>query len=214
MAQIVKLKRSIVSGKVPTTSDLSTGELAINVYDGKVFLRKSGSVDEVTELVTVNTSTPITGSINITGAVTASYFVGDGSQLTGLTVDQATTARLSYTNQSTWNAQHNLDTLLPFVQVYDENNNQIIPAGIKIIDANTVRVTFDAPRSGYVVVAKGGHIVSGSIPASNILDFNDGVTDVINAAGVFSGSSQISMSGDVTGTANATVISSIDGGDI
>jgi len=212
MAQIVKLKRSLVPGKVPTTSDLSVGELAINVYDGKVYLRKSGSVDTVTELVAVNSQT--TGSIYLTGDVTASYFVGDGSKLTGLTVDQATTARLSYTNQSTWNAQHNLDTTLPLIQVYDEDNNQIIPAGVKIIDADNVRITFDAPRSGYVVVAKGGHIVSGSIPSSNILDFNDGVTGVLNTAGVFSGSAQVSMSGDVTGTADATVILSIDGGDI
>ena len=45
MAQIIRLKRTSVAGSVPTTSDLSTGELAINVHDGKVFLRRSGSVD-------------------------------------------------------------------------------------------------------------------------------------------------------------------------
>ena len=37
MAQIIRLKRTSVAGSVPTTSDLSTGELAINVFDGKVF---------------------------------------------------------------------------------------------------------------------------------------------------------------------------------
>ena len=43
MAQIIKLKRSITPSGKPTTSNLSVGELAINVNDGKVFLRKSGS---------------------------------------------------------------------------------------------------------------------------------------------------------------------------
>lgn len=217
MAQIVKLKRTTIEGKVPSTSNLSVGELAINVYDGKVFLRKSGSVsgiDEVIELVGVNTSTPITGSINITGDVTASYFVGDGSQLTGLTVDQATTSKLSFTNSSTWTVQHNLSTLTPLVQVYDNNNSQIIPGGVTIVDANNVRITFPQAESGYAIVAKGGHIVSGSIPAANILDFNDGVTEIINTAGVLSGSEQITLAGDVTGTADATVIANIDGGDI
>ena len=39
-------------------------------------------------------------------------------------------------------------------------------------------------------------------------------TNQVNALGIFSGSSQITLSGDVTGTANASVISSIDGGSI
>ena len=40
MAQIIRLKRSTTPGSAPTTSDLSIGEIAINVYDGKVFLRR------------------------------------------------------------------------------------------------------------------------------------------------------------------------------
>jgi len=40
MAQIIKLKRSTTPGSKPTTSDLSIGELAINVDDGKVFLEE------------------------------------------------------------------------------------------------------------------------------------------------------------------------------
>ena len=40
------------------------------------------------------------------------------------------------------------------------------------------------------------------------------LTNQVNALGIFSGSAQITLSGDVTGTANASVISSIDGGSI
>ena len=46
MAQIIKLKRNLAGGNKPTTSDLAIGELGMNVHDGKVFLRKSGSAGE------------------------------------------------------------------------------------------------------------------------------------------------------------------------
>jgi hypothetical protein len=35
MALKIELKRSSVPGKVPATTDLALGELAINTYDGK-----------------------------------------------------------------------------------------------------------------------------------------------------------------------------------
>jgi hypothetical protein len=64
MAQNILLKRSGVAGKTPTTSSLSVGEVAINTYDGKVFLHKSGSVDTIEQIVVTNTI--VTGSITLT----------------------------------------------------------------------------------------------------------------------------------------------------
>ena len=43
MAQTIKLRRSAVQGSAPTTSQLALGELAINTYDGKLFLKKDVS---------------------------------------------------------------------------------------------------------------------------------------------------------------------------
>lgn len=211
MAQIIKLKRSTTAGSVPTTSDLSIGELAINVADGKVFLRRSGSLgDTVQELV----GNVYTGSVEISGSVTASYFVGDGSQLTNITVDQSATVQRSFTNSSTWVVTHNLNTPNPIAQVYDTANYQIIPQTLRVTNNNTITVTFESARSGYVVVAKGGHIVSGSISADNIDGLGNAVTEEVNLLGVFSGSEQIVLQGDVTGTANSSSIASIDGGSI
>lgn len=208
MAQIIKLKRSLAQGSKPTTSDLSAGELAINVYDGKVFLRKSGSVDEVQEIITNNYS----GSINVDGDITASFFKGDGSQLTNITVDQAATIKSSFSDSSTWVVNHNLDTLTPLVQVYDGDDYQIIPQSLRITDTNTVTITFPTAESGHVVVGKGGHIVSGSVDASSISGFDNAVKTRLDAEAVVSGSTQ--FLGDVTGTPFATVIASVDGGDI
>jgi hypothetical protein len=212
MAQIIKLKRSTTPGSVPTTSDLSIAELAINVSDGKVFLRKSGSLvgDSIQEVVTNDYA----GDVDISGSVTASYFVGDGSRLENITVDQSATIKRSFTNQSTWVVSHNLDTENAIVQAYNNDNYQIIPQSVRLTDSNTVTITFPTQESGYVVVAKGGHIVSGSIEAGNIDGLDAAVKTKLNAEGVFSGSAQITMGGDVTGTADATVISQIDGGSI
>ena len=79
----ILLKRSGVAGSVPTTTSLKVGEIALNTYDGKAFLHKSGSTDEVVEIVVAGAN--VTGSISLTGAVTASAFVGSGAQLTGVT---------------------------------------------------------------------------------------------------------------------------------
>lgn len=214
MAQIIRLKRSNNSGDRPTTGSLQTGEIAINVYDGKAFTRKSGSIDEVVEFVTTNTHTAIGGNINISGSVTASYFVGDGSQLTNITVDQSATIKQTFTNQSTWVVTHNLNTVNPIAQVYDVNDYQVIPQTLRVTDSNTITVTFSNLESGYVVVAKGGHVVSGSISAESISGFNDAVKTRLNAEGVFSGSSQVILGGDLSGTADNAVIAQIDGGSI
>jgi hypothetical protein len=106
MAQIVKLRRSSVSGQKPTNTNLQLGELAQNTTDGKIFLAKSGSGGpSIEEIIVTNTSN--TGSINLLGSVTASNFtgafIGDGSQLynipatgvTGLQLDRITSGNVS-----------------------------------------------------------------------------------------------------------------------
>ena len=47
MARIsnIKLRRSATAGAIPTTSNLDLGELALNTYDGKIYMKK-GSVEE------------------------------------------------------------------------------------------------------------------------------------------------------------------------
>jgi hypothetical protein len=212
MAQIIKFKRSTTSGAVPGTGSLEYGEVAMNVTDGKVFFKKGN--DTIQELVATNTDTPITGSININGAITASYFVGDGSRLENITVSQNATVQRSFTNSSTWVVNHNLDTPNAIAQVYDTDGYQIIPATLRHTNNNTITITLSSAQSGYVVVAKGGHIVSGSIDANNISGLGDSITSQVNVLGLFSGSAQITLSGDVTGTAAATTITQIDGGSI
>ncbi len=64
MAQNIILKRSSLPGKVPDTGSLNIGEIAINTYDGKLFIKRSGNLDSIEGIVTTNSIT--TGSISLT----------------------------------------------------------------------------------------------------------------------------------------------------
>ena len=66
----IKLKRSNVESNVPSVSDLTLGELAVNTYDGKLFFKKNNGSDSLESIVTTNAQ--ITGSVELTGAVTSS----------------------------------------------------------------------------------------------------------------------------------------------
>ena len=50
MANKVKIKRSAVASKIPTTTDLELGELAINTFDGKLFTRKDDGTASIIEI--------------------------------------------------------------------------------------------------------------------------------------------------------------------
>ena len=172
MAQIVKLKRTSVSGKVPTISNIELGELAMNTYDGRIFFEKNDGSATIQEILTTNAGRAITGSININGAITASYFKGDGSALTNIqaTVSEQVTITSSFDSESTIDVAHNFSSKNIIVSVYDSNDNQIIPQTVTLSDTDNVRVVLSSAQSGFVVVAKGGHIVSGSADDSNRLN--------------------------------------------
>jgi hypothetical protein len=216
MAQIVKIKRSSVAGSKPTTESLEYGELAINYEDGKVFFRKND--DSIQTILATNTSDAIEGNVLISGSIGilsgSGHFSGSGRFLTDLTIAQTATVKAEFTNSDTWSLEHRLDTDNPIAAVYDSNNYQIIPQTLQIIDRDNIEITFESPQSGYAIVAQGGHIVSGSIEAENIVGFDARVKTKLDAEGVFSSSAQVIMGGDITGTAANASIGEIDGGGI
>lgn len=97
MADKILHKRSLNSGSIPTTASLDVGELAINVNDGKIFVRQSGSsIDRIIPLVSteiINTD-PIIGifsgslvgtsswSVTASYALTAAYAETSGNNIT------------------------------------------------------------------------------------------------------------------------------------
>jgi len=73
-ANLLKHKRSAVPNKAPGVGDLSLGELAINTYDGDVYLKRNGASGE--EIV------KLSGSVSIIASdtrVIVDEFTGDGT---------------------------------------------------------------------------------------------------------------------------------------
>lgn len=86
MASQIKIKRSSVAGKVPTTSDIASGELAINVHDKRLYSSNGSTVFEFTTryLTVANAVVDYLTKNNpvITGTLTANGSVGtDGYYL-------------------------------------------------------------------------------------------------------------------------------------
>lgn len=82
MASTVQLKRSALSGKVPDTGSLALGEIAINTYDGKIYFKKSGSVESIEGIVTTNAIT--TGSITLLGTGSFGKIIGSIEATNGI----------------------------------------------------------------------------------------------------------------------------------
>jgi hypothetical protein len=50
MANTIQVKRSAVPSKVPTTSDLALGEIAVNTYDGKMYIKKDDGTSAIVQI--------------------------------------------------------------------------------------------------------------------------------------------------------------------
>lgn len=134
---------------------------------------------------------------------------GDGSNLTNITVSQAATIASSFTNQTSVAVSHNFDSKNVTVTVYNSSDQLILPASVTLTDNDTATVTFDSSTSGRIVVAKGGHIVSGSVSADNIDGFDAKVKTKLDADNVVSSSAQIVAalpSGTVSGSTQITAL--------
>ena len=104
------------------------------------------------------------------GTVTATAFVGDGSNISNITIDQSATVINSFTAQTSVAVTHNFSSKNVIATVYDANDAMLIPASVVTTNDNVITVTFSEATSGRVIVGKGGHIVSGSIPYANIIN--------------------------------------------
>jgi len=85
MANTVVLKRSAVTGRNPTTSDLALGELAINTYDGNLFFKKDSGTASIMSVATLTGTQTLTNktldAAVLTGTLTAGGGVGTNGQL-------------------------------------------------------------------------------------------------------------------------------------
>jgi hypothetical protein len=209
MAQIVKLRRSSVSGQKPTNSNLQLGELALNTTDGKVFMAVSGSLGpSVEELISTNTVN--TGSIHLIGDITASHFTGsfkgDGTNLYNIPASGVTGLNLTMIADGNATASISNTEGLKINTNTEITGSLIVSSGSAIFDAS-LQLTENSSlilNSGSNLYVYDGGIISGTFKGNGAL-----LTDLpyaTTASNQFNGNQTIT--GSLTITQNLTVLGS------
>lgn len=118
----IKLKRSSVKGKAPTTSNIELGEIAINTNDGRLFFKTtdSSATSSIITLRQITGGTGITeslGEISITNTGVVSGVYGSSTEIPVLSinaqgqVDSATTISVAGVSGLSYDSDTNLLTL-------------------------------------------------------------------------------------------------------
>ena len=195
----------------------SAGELSSLAVDGAITGTFTGALSSSAQIASdiSGSFTSLSASVasDIAAANSGSFsgsFQGDGSNLTRITVNQAATVAGSFTSVTSKAVNHNFNSNNITVTAYNSAGVLILPASVTLTNLNTATVTFDTATSGHIVVAKGGHIVSGSTSADNI----DGLDAAVVAAlpsGTVSGSSAASAAqGQFRLTTNGAAAAAVD----
>ena len=158
MATPIRIKRSAVAGKRPTTEQLQLGELAVNFYDGKVFFKQdTNGVGIGTRIVEIGA-----GSTSFVGKTL--YVTSNGDdQNTGLDDKNA---------KATIKAAVALavpgDTVKVLPGTYIENNPINLPDNVSVEGAELRRCLVQPQNSGedLFYVGQGSHITDLSFVGS------------------------------------------------
>ena len=138
MADLILIKRNLTAGAVPTTASLALGELAVNVADGKLFMRRSGSVGDV-----VTTFNPFNNFI-ASGPVTASVDVSTNTFL----ITSASRNIFSINNTGGVTISGSAQTLFLVKNTVNNNILSVSQSGIVIVATQSVDLTGTAPNGG------------------------------------------------------------------
>ena len=169
--QYLKLRRSGVPGKIPSTSSIDYGEIALNTYDGVAYMKKSGSSGE--EVVGFNSgsfSGSFTGNFIGTAswaqnAVTASYYNETDPIFTAVSGTFTTTSSFNVFTSSYYNDSASF-------------NNRIISNSANIASLSSSFTSFSSSYNtgSFIGTFSGSFSGSGAnlfgIPASGIVGLN------------------------------------------
>jgi len=172
MAQIIKLRRSALSGQKPTNSNLQLGELAINTTDGKVFLAKSGSLGPTIEEL-ISTNTINTGSVSISGSI---ILEGNETITGSLTVTQGITGSLFGT--SSWSNNSQTASYVTLAQTASYVLNAVSSSQAQ--NANTASYVQNAQTASYVTLSQTASYVLNAVSSSQAQNSNT-ASYVLNA---------------------------------
>ena len=164
MATVIQLKRSSTQNDVPTTSDLSLGELAVNTYHGRVYTEKNDGSASIVEVGSIPASLTINGAY--------SFPTSDGSSGQVLKTDGS--GSLTFQNESGGGGSATLSifkyTVSSNTTVFTGNDDdnqslsytvgseQVFLNGVKLVDAGT---DYTATNANTITLAQ--NAISGDV---------------------------------------------------
>ena len=166
--QYLKLRRSAIPGKKPDTGSLQLGEIALNTYDGLVFMKRSGSAGE--EIISIGSSIP-TGSFAITGSNT---FIGNQTVTGSVDITGSLTVNTINVGQNTINFIDENGIIVNSLSISSGSNNITLSTGsIQTISDSFFSGSFKGDGSGLTNISASAviglnlsQITSGSYSAS------------------------------------------------
>ena len=191
MAQTIKLKRSSTEGKVPIVSNLALGELGINTYDGRIFLKKNDGSDSIEHVVTTDSIT--TGSITITGTVDAGTLTTTNLIDKQYLDDEVLNASLNAFTQSAITVTGNgTSGSMPVFS----GTHTVVNSGIRSLTAETIVTHDNDTNIIFTVSGSNGELLTVTDSnTGNLLEINDSSgIDVFTV----SATGDVSASGDIT----------------
>jgi hypothetical protein len=214
--QFLKLRRSAVPGRIPTTSSLDFGEIALNTYDGLAFMKKSGSSGE--QIVTLGTGTS-GGSSNITGSqffipvfnstsslITSSIFQsGSFTSIRGTTPLDPTNPDILFisgTGVNTYNLLSAHSNINSYAQINVRNFSAGLTASADIVATNNIG-TEDSYYINMGINGDGYNIVDGIGDQNDAYLYSTGENLLIGNAS--EGKSVILFNGTGSATNNARI---------
>src|SRR6056300_535537 len=217
MAQTIKLKRSATQGAVPTTTQLELGEVAINTYDGKMYIKKNDGSEAIVEVGSTASLIP-SGSdgqiqFNSSGALSATTFVY---------VDD-TNSRLGIGNTTPLSDLHvtGTTTLQSSIDFLSPNESNTIT--LSMLDSDTLSVSGDSGQLFSITDSLSGTIfavndISG-VPSIGVDDdgtirFAETFGNVLVGTATDDGTNKLQVNGGIKSTTINTTGNLVVGGDL
>ena len=147
-------KLKVKKGGIEVTSGNVSGSIASTGSFGKL-IGEGGAISNITvkpwsatgSFYGATSDIQITGSLSVSGNITGSF--------SGLAVGQKY-LHAQTVAATTWTVSHNFNYQYVNVDVYDGNDQIVIPTSITATDSDTITLTFSSAVSGNAIVSTGG----------------------------------------------------------
>lgn len=141
MANTIKIKRSAVQGKAPTTNDLDLGELAVNTYDGKLYLKKDNGTASIVEVGAAGGSIALNdlSDVTITSPSNGQVVKYNGTAWVNGTDNSFSGSYTDLTNKPTIPAA--LDDLSDVAITSAVKGHLVVHNGTQFVNSNTVEAS-------------------------------------------------------------------------